>query len=221
MKFSSIHEFAVLFFSPAAIKGCWFKMKQGRFLLKKYASAAVHAENPAEDWKKVRKELGFGSDCIIFLTGNIGDDGVFYRTVTPDLPPKSMKDALVFELPGQLPGEVTDEKIQFLPVGKLPNETECAVNVYAFKPSGLDKVSALLSQSLKKADYLLYPLLGLKQDDPPCFLPEIEPDFFFADGQWHERNQWDDAMYGPWEKQFRELFELPGPSLFPVREYLG
>ena len=221
MKFSSIHEFAVLFFSPAGIKGCWFKMKQGRFLLKGHAEAAVHAENPAEDWKKIRKELGFGSDCIIFLAGNIGSDGVFYRTATPDLPPKPMKDALTFELPGQLPREVTDEQIQFMPAGKLPNETECAVNVYAFKPSGLDKVTALISQSVKKADYLLYPLLGLKLDDPPCFLPEIEPDFFFADGQWHERSRWDDAMYEPWEKQFRELFELPGPSQFSVRRYLG
>ena len=221
MQFSSIHEFAVLFFSPDSIKGCWFKRKAGRFLLKNHAIQAVHAENPAEDWKKLRKELGFGSDCIIFLTGNIGDDGAFYRTVTPDLPPKSMKDALSFELPGQLPREVTDEEIQFIPAGKLPNGTECAVNVYAFKPAGLDKVTALISQSLKKADYLVYPLLGLKLDDPACFLPDIEPDFFFADGQWHDRSRWDDSMYGPWQKIFRELFELPEPLQFSIRDYLG
>ena len=221
MKFSSIHEFAVLDFSPSGIRGCWFKRKSGRFSLKSHASLTVHAENPAEDWKKLRRELGFGSDCIIFLTGNIGDDSVFYRTVTPDLPPKAMKDALSFELPGQLPREVTDEEIQFIPAGRLPDGSECAVNVYAFKPSGLDKVTALISQSLKKADYLLYPLLSLKLDDPPCFLPEIEPDFFFADGQWHDRSSWDDSMYEPWEKQFRELFELPEPLNFPIRDYLG
>jgi len=96
-----------------------------------------------------------------------------------------------------------------------------AVNTYAYTPAGLDKVTAILSQSLKKADYLLYPLLTLTLDDPPCFLPEIEPDFFFADGQWHDRTRWDDSMYGPWEKQFHEIFELPPKADFSVRDYLG
>ena len=221
MKFSSLHEFAVLVFFPSGIKGCWFKKKSGRFSLKNFASLPVHAENPAEDWKKIRKELGFGSDCILFLSGNIGNDGVFYRTVTPDLPSKAMKDALYFELPGQLPREVTDEDIQFIPAGKLPDSSECAVNVYAFTQAGLDKVTALISQSFRKADYLLYPLLSLKLDDPPCFLPEIEPEFFFADGQWHDRDRWDDSMYEPWEKQFRDLFDLPAGKEFPLRDYLS
>ena len=221
MKFSSLHEFAVLVFFPSGIKGCWFKKKSGRFSLKNFASLPVHAENPAEDWKKIRKELGFGSDCILFLAGNIGNDGVFYRTVTPDLPSKAMKDALHFELPGQLPREVTDEDIQFIPAGKLPESSECAVNVYAFTQAGLDKVTALISQSFRKADYLLYPLLSLKLDDPPCFLPEIEPEFFFADGQWHDRDRWDDSMFEPWEKQFRDLFVLPAEKEFPLRDYLS
>ncbi len=220
MKFSSIHEFAVLVFSDSSIKGCWFKRKPGRFVLKNHVSKAVNAENPAEDWKKIRKELGFGSDCIIFLAGNIGSDGVFYRTTTPVLPPRAMKEALTFELPGQLPREVTDEKIQFIPAGKIPDENELAVNTYAYTPAGLDKVTAVISQSLKKADYLLYPLLTLTLDDPPCFLPEIELDFFFADGQWHDRTRWDDSMYGPWEKRFHEIFELPQAD-FSVRDYLG
>jgi len=221
MKFTSIHEFAVLVFSSGSIKGCWFKRKPGRFVLKNHLSRTVNAENPAEDWKKIRKELGFGSDCIIFLAGNISRDGVFYRTTAPILPPRAMKEALTFELPGQLPREVTDEKIQFIPAGKIPDENELAVNTYAYTPAGLDKVTAILSQSLKKADYLLYPLLTLTLDDPPCFLPEIEPDFFFADGQWHDRTRWDDSMYGPWEKQFHEIFELPPKADFSVRDYLG
>ncbi|MBO4633370.1 MAG: hypothetical protein J5858_15745 [Lentisphaeria bacterium] len=217
MKFSSIQEFAVLVFSSASIKGCWFKKRSGRFVLKNYVSAAVNPENPAESWKKLRKELGFGSDCIIFLAGNIGNDGIFYRTAAPVLPPKSLHDALMFGLPGQLPGEVTDEEIQFTPAGKLPDGTEIAVNVYAFTPSGLDRVTAQISQSLKKVDYLLYPLLALHLDDPPLYLPEIEPDFFFADGQWHDRSRWDDSMYAPWEKHFRECFDFP--EGFSVKDY--
>ena len=89
MKFSAIQEFAVLFFSPGHIRGCWFKRSRGRLALTKHISAPADAENPAGDWKKIRKELGFGSDCILFLTGNIGNAGVFYRTVVPDLPQKS------------------------------------------------------------------------------------------------------------------------------------
>ena len=132
-----------------------------------------------------------------------------------------MKDALLFELPSQLPKEVTDEEIQFIPAGLLPNGSECAVNVYAFSPSGMDEITARISQSLKKVDYLLYPLLPLRLADPALYLPEIEPDFFFADGQWHDRKKWNDAMYEPWEKQFREIFELPDSYEFPIREYLG
>lgn len=220
MNFSSIQEFAVLVFSPDRIRGCWFKKRSGRFVLKSHAVRTVDPGDPAADWKKLRKELGFGGDCIIFLSGNIGQDAVFYRTVTPKLPPKAMKDALQFELPGMLPQEVTDEEIQFIPAGLLPDETECAVNVYAFKPSGMDGVTARISQSLKKVDYLLYPLLPLKLDDPAIYLPEIEGDFFFADGQWHDRSKWDDSMYEPWEQEFRKLFELPDGSGFSVREYL-
>ena len=221
MKLSSLQEMAVILFTADRIKGCWFKKKSGCFMLKGHAVCKADAGNPAAAWKQLRKELGFGSDCIIFLAGNIGRDALFYRTVSPDLPPKAMKDALYFELPGQLPREVTDEEIQFIPAGHLPDGSECAVNVYAFAPSGMDEITARLSQSLKKADYLLYPLLPLRLTDPALYLPEIEPDFFFADGQWHDRKKWDDAMYEPWEKQFREIFELPDAGEFPVREYLG
>ena len=221
MNFSSIQEFAVLIFSPDCIRGCWFKKRSGHFMLKNHVSAAVNPENPAESWKKLRKELGFGSDCIIFLAGNIGDDGMFYRTAVPDLPPKAMKDALRFELPGLLPHEVSDEDIQFIPAGKLPETSECAVNVYVFTPSGINSVTARISQSLKKVDYLLYPLLPLRLNDPPVYLPEIEPDFFFADGQWHEKGKWDDSFYEPWEKQFHEIFELPETESFSIREHMA
>ena len=221
MKFSSIKEFAVLLFSPDRIRGCWFKRRAGRFLLKNYAVCSVNPENPAGDWKKLRKDLGCGGDCILFLSGNIGSDAVFYRTTTPDLPPKAMKEALKFELPSMLPREITEEKIQFIPAGKLPDESECVVNVYAFSPEGMDGVTAQISQSLKKVDYLLYPLLPLRLDDPPFYLPEIEPDFFFADGQWHDKNRWNDSMYAPWEKRFRKLFKLPETEDFSIREYLG
>ena len=210
-----------MLFTADGIKGCWFKKKSGRFVLKNHAVCKADAGNPAAAWKQLRKELGFGSDCIIFLAGNIGRDALFYRTVSPDLPPKAMKDALYFELPGQLPRDVTDEEIQFIPAGQLPETSECAVNVYAFSPSGMDEITARLSQSLKKVDYLLYPLLPLRLTDPALYLPEIEPDFFFADGQWHDRKQWNDAMYEPWEQQFRDIFELPGTGEFPIREYLG
>ena len=210
-----------MLFTADGIKGCWFKKKSGRFVLKNHAVCKADAGNPAAAWKQLRKELGFGSDCIIFLAGNIGRDSLFYRTVSPDLPPKAMKDALFFELPSQLPREVTDEEIQFIPSGMLPDGSECAVNVYAFSPAGMDEITARISQSLKKVDYLLYPMLPLRLTDPALYLPEIEPDFFFADGQWHDRKKWDDTMYEPWEKQFREIFELPDSREFPIREYLG
>ena len=221
MKISSLQELAVLIFTPALVRGCWFKRKSGRFVLKNHAVCPVDPGNPAAALKQLRKNLGFGSDCIIFLAGNLGKDALFYRTTSPDLPPKAMKDALYFELPGQLPREVTDEEIQFIPAGQLPDSSECAVNVYAFTPAGLDETTAQISQSLKKVDYLLYPLLPLRLTDPALYLPEIEPDFFFADGQWHDKSKWDDAMYEPWEKQFREIFELPQGYDFPVREYLA
>ena len=221
MKFSSLTEFAVLVYSADRIRGCWFKRKSGRPVLKNHASLPVDADDPAAAWKQLRKELGFGGDCVIFLAGSLGEDSLFYRTTAPDLPPKAMKDALRFELPGVLPREVTGEEIQFIPAGKLPEGAECAVNVCAFLPSGLDRITAQISQSLKKVDYLLHPMLPLRLEDQPFYLPEIEPDFFFADGQWHDCAKWTDAMYEPWERQFREIFELPAGPEFAIREYLG
>ena len=53
------------------------------------------------------------------------------------------------------------------------------------------------------------------------YLPELEPDFFFAEGQWHDRSRWNDEYYQEWTQKFGELFDLSGTPDFPVKDYLG
>lgn len=221
MKSSGLQEFAVLFFSSASVRGCWFRRRAGRFQVKAHGVCAADPENPADAWKQLRKQLGFGRDCMVFLTGNLSENAVFYRTTAPRLNVRAMKEALLFDLPCRLPQELPDAEIQFTCAGALPEQQENAVNVYAFPLAARDALTAKLSQSLKKIDCFLYPLLALRLDDPPVYLPELEPDFFFAEGQWHDRSRWNDEYYQEWTQKFGELFDLSGTPDVPVKDYLG
>lgn len=221
MKSSGLQEFAVLFFSPASVRGCWFRRRAGRFQIKAHGVCSADPENPADAWKRLRKQLGFGRDCAVFLTGNLSEKSFFYRTTAPRLNAKAMKEALLFDLPCRLPQELPDAEIQFTHAGVLPDQQENAVNVYAFPHAALDALTAKLSQSLKKIDGYLYPLLALRLDDPPLYLPELEADFFFSDGQWHDRSHWTDEYYEEWKQNLSGMFDWAGMPDFPVRDYLG
>lgn len=221
LKFSSIQEFAVLLFSKEDIRGCWFKKRSGRFVLKKYAVLKMDGTLLPEGLKKIRKELGFGRECITFLSGSLHEDGVFFRTSMPNVPVKAMREAILFEMPRMMLRNPENDLIQFTPAGNYQDESEMQVNVYSFPQAGLDSLTAAISQSLKKTDYFLYPLLPLRLTDGPVYLPQIEPDFFFADGQWHDKSKWDDKYYDSWENGFRERFELPDVPDFKIRDFTG
>ncbi len=222
MKFSSYKEFAVLLFSEKQAKGCFFKRRAGHFELKAHAAFPIEPSDPADAWKKLRHELGYGGDCPVILSGSM-NNGVFFRTSIPDMPPKAQKEALLFELPQVLPRNTENDLFQFVKSGESaePENKEISLNVYAFTSSDLEKLTALVSQNLRKVDFFIYPFLALRDTDAPAFVPETESDFYFGAGQWRPRASLDENWADAWTAEFKNWFLLPDFPVSSVREYFG
>ena len=214
------HEFAVMLFSQEDVKGCLFRRKAGRFEIRAFAAAAVDPQDPPAAWKKVRKEIGCGKECPLILAGSL-ENAYYYQTTLPDLPAKAMKEALLFELPQFMLGDTAGKQIQFFSTKSSQVNNEADVNFYAFDPAALNKISALVSQSLKKIDFFIYPLLALRKQDPPAFIPEIEKEFFFQDRQWFPVSEWNDEWNDEWKQIMTKLFIMPDDPGFSVNKYLG
>ncbi len=222
MKFSSYKEFAVLLFSEKQAKGCLFKRRAGHFELKAHAAFPIEPNDPADAWKKLRHELGYGRDCPVILSGSM-NNGVFFRTAIPDMPPKAQKEALLFELPQVLPRNTENDLFQFVKSGESaePENKEISLNVYAFTSSDLEKLTALVSQNLRKVDFFIYPFLALRDTDAPAFVPETESDFYFEAGQWRPRAALDENWTDWWTGEFKKWFLFPDLPPSFVREYFG
>ncbi len=222
MKLSAYKEFAILLFSEKQAKGCLFRRRAGHFELKAFAAFPVEPNDPADAWKKLRQELGFGRDCPLIFSGSM-KNGVFFRTTVPDLPPKAQKEALLFELPQGLLRDTENDLFQFVKSGENSDaeNKEISLNVYAFTSSDLEKLTAYISQSLRKVDFFIYPFLALRDTDGAAFVPEAEPDFYFDAGQWRPLETLDDNWLEWWEAEFKNWFLLPDTPRSFVQDYFG
>ncbi len=222
MKFSSYNEFAILLFSEKQAKGCLFRRRAGHFELKAHASFPIEPNDPADAWKKLRHELGFGRDCPLILSGSM-NNGVFFRTNIPDMPLKAQKEALLFELPQVLPRNTENDLFQFVKAGENSDaeSKEISLNVYAFTSSDLEKLTALVSQTLRKVDFFIYPFLALRDADGPAYVPETESDFYFEAGQWHPREALDENWIECWKTEFKKWFSFEDAPLSFVQDYFG
>ena len=223
-KSSSLKEFAVLLYSRDTVRGCFFRKKGSSFALQSYGKHPLDPENPSEGFRQLKKTLGYSASTILVLSGAMPGENFFFRTVLPEMPVSATKQALTLELPRVMPGVNTEEEFlfEFVPAGRYgEEESEVRMNVLAFTGKGLDSLCSMISQSLRKVDYYVHPLLPLRLTDGPLYLPEAEEDFFFADGLFHDKEQWKDDFYRPWEESLSKLFILPEEPPFSIREYLG
>jgi len=222
MRLSAYKEFAILLFSEKQAKGCLFKRRAGHFEVKNHAVLAVDPNDPADAWKKLRHQLGCGRDCPLILSGSM-KNGVFFRTTVPVLAPKALKEALRFELPQGLLRETENDLFQFVKSGETHDveNPEFSMNVFTFMPSDLESLTAIITQSLKKIDFFIYPLLALRDTDEPVFIPDVEPDFYFGAGQWRPLEGLDGKWLEWWETEFKKYFILPEDPSFSIRDYMG
>ena len=213
-------EFCVLFLCEERAQCCRFRKTAGRFRLKEYDSMPMNPADPAETCRKLLHRTGYGKDIPLIVSCAM-KEGIIYRCGCARLPANAMRSALEFELPRRLLHEPENGIIQFLP---LNGETEegVPVNVYAFPGSAMSRLAAIITQSARKADFYLYPLIALREEDGPLYLPELEPDFFFDRGEWHPVAALpsEDTWLPSWESEFRKQFQLPAGGTFRIRDYL-
>ena len=219
MKFSTLKEFAILFFAQGCIRCCTFRRDSKGIRLKAFAVSKHDGTDPAKAWKQVLRETSYSRVCPLILAGALRN-GTFFRCMSVRLAPKAMRNALEFELPQRLLQDTADFELEFLTLPEMEGEA-VPVNVYAFPSADKENLAAMLTQSIGKADYFVYPLLALQESDGPVFLPELESDFYFADGTWHPVADLPPEWFSFWEEEMRKRFQLPDHPEFRLSEWLG
>lgn len=219
MKFSTLKEFAVLLFAPGCVRCCTFRRDAGGVRLKAYAVCTHDETDPAKAWKQVLRETSYSRVCPLILAGAL-KGGTFFRCNSVRLAPKAMRNALEFELPQRLLQDTANFELEFVTRSDMEGET-VPVNVYAFPATDKERLAAMLTQSIGKADYFVYPLLALRESDGPVYLPDVESDFYFSEGGWHPLANLPPEWFSFWEKEMREHFVLPDDPGFRLSEWLG
>lgn len=219
MRSSAYRDFAVVAFSEQRVRGCRFRTEGGAIRLSASAVELLDPTDPVQAWKKVLKSLSYHRNMPLFLSGAL-NRGIFFRCFSARLAPKALRSALEFELPTHLLKEPEQCNFQFLQQTEPESPDGFPVNVYAFPEQSLERVAAMITQSGSRADYFLYPLMNIKEKDPPVFLPEFEPGFCFMEGEWHPAEELEgiDWLDG-WRKKWDGLFRMPAEKEFPLEEY--
>ena len=207
LKLGEIKNFTVVSFTSAAVCGGVFDMRSGRWHLRRVAEKKLAgAKEPAALWRELWSELHGGGDLVI-LTGTV-PRGVFFSFETLRLAPREQREALLLELPRQMLTPPDDPVFQYLPVGVGGSGDMEQLNVYSFERKALDAVTALLRRARLRADELIHPLLTVRPDDPPVFLPALDREFYFSGGKFHRTRGDDsaDAAVAEWKKILEKQF---------------
>ncbi len=221
MRHSAYKEFAVVVFSEQNVHGCRFRMEGGAIRLAAFHSAPQEPNDPVRAWRTVIRAISYSRNMPLFISGALGK-GVFFRCVSARLAQKALRSALEFELPNHLLKEPELCNFQFLQQTEPETEDGLPVNVYAFPEHSLERVAAMITQSGYRADYFIYPLMNAKPGDPPVFLPEFEPDFCFADGEWHPAEELAETDWtAAWKEKWGKRFRLPEKEGFRFHDFFA
>ena len=204
-----IKHFSVLHFAPDMVRGARFERTEKQWKLCCCASAELDEENPAAAWKTVLKAIE-RRDGVLILTGAL-PDGVFFQFKSTELPPREQRGAVELELSRHLMNVPEDRVFQF--ASTVPgDDLQVTVGVYLFQDNSLNRISARMTQSSCRADGFVYPFIALEPGDPELYLPEIEPEFCFANGSWHPVNDRDEAIRKTgelWQDIFNRILSYP------------
>ena len=182
MELLGIKNFAVLYFTPEIVRGAKFERTDKQWKLVNCSTAPIDNENPAAAWKTVLKAVT-RRDTLLVLTGAL-PDGVFFQFNSVELSSREQRGAVELELSRHLV-QIPENRIFQFASGTPGEDLRVPVGVYLFENQALNSVAARMSQCSGRADGFVYPFLALEPGDPKLFLPEIEPNFAFANGSWH------------------------------------
>ncbi|MBQ9502701.1 MAG: hypothetical protein IJU70_11135 [Lentisphaeria bacterium] len=201
-------QFAVVMFSPTHIRGAVFSRGKSVPALTAFAEERVDSSDASGCWKTVLNRIGCGKSVPMYICGSFRG-GIFFQTLSADLPADEQRGALELELPRHLISIPDDHRLQFVPCGGEGEKVR--VNAYVFPAASIGSVADPLSGCGRKTDGFIYPLMALQADDPPFFNAEIEPGFCFSGGQWHPfaGEAVPPAVPEAWGRLFSGVFSLP------------
>lgn len=220
MRISSRLVYQIVSFSPAAMRVCKFRKHGQKYRIVSWNTVPCgQGVDPAALRKALEDNGGQISGCMV-LTGAM-ESGTFFTCPGAPLNVRAQKSALEFELPLhmlQVPQECVLQFNRFPATAE--GETD-RLNVYAFDAMGIHQMASFLTMAKVKADEFIYPLLGIKHDDPPVCLPEIESGFCWQHGEWIPYRGSAEECNKQWTSVLENDIEFPVGKEFSVSDYLA
>ena len=183
MRISSRLVYQIVSFSPAAMRVCKFRKHGQKYRIVSWNTVPCEQGGESAALRKALEDNGGQISGCMVLTGAM-ESGTFFTCPGAPLNVRAQKSALEFELPLHMLQVPQDCVVQFTRFPAAAEGESDLLNVYAFDSVAINHMASFLTMAKVKADEFIYPLLGIKRDDPPVCLPEIESGFCWQHGEW-------------------------------------
>ena len=225
MRISGRLEYQIVSFSPAAVRVCKFRKRGQKYRIVSWNTVPCEQGGESAALRKALDDNGGQISGCMILTGAM-ESGTFFTCPGAPLNVRAQRNALEFELPLhmlQVPPEciVQFARYQTQTQNQEQVETSDRLNVYAFDSIAINHLASFLTMAKVKADEFIYPLLGIRNDDPPVCLPEIESGFCWQRGEWIPFNGKAEECNKQWKAVLEKTFDFPAGKDFPVSDYLA
>ena len=225
MRISGRLEYQIVSFSPAAMRVCKFRKRGQKYRIVSWNTVPCEQGGESAALRKALDDNGGQISGCMILTGAM-ESGTFFACPGAPLNVRAQRNALEFELPLhmlQVPPEciVQFARYQTQTQNQEQVETSDRLNVYAFDSIAINHLASFLTMAKVKADEFIYPLLGIRNDDPPVCLPEIESGFCWQRGEWIPFNGKAEECNKQWKAVLEKTFDFPAGKDFPVSDYLA
>ena len=225
MRISGRLEYQIVSFSPAAMRVCKFRKRGQKYRIVSWNTVPCEQGGESAALRKALDDNGGQISGCMILTGAM-ESGTFFSCPGAPLNVRAQRNALEFELPLhmlQVPPEciVQFARYQTQTQNQEQVETSDRLNVYAFDSIAINHLASFLTMAKVKADEFIYPLLGIRNDDPPVCLPEIESGFCWQRGEWIPFNGKAEECNKQWKAVLEKTFDFPAGKDFPVSDYLA
>ena len=220
MRISSRLVYQIVSFSPAAMRVCKFRKHGQKYRIVSWNTVPCEQGGESAALRKALEDNGGQISGCMVLTGAM-ESGTFFTCQGAPLNVRAQKNALEFELPLHMLQVPQDCVLQFT---RFPAQAEGEtdrLNVYAFDGVAINHLASFLTMAKVKADEFIYPLLGIKHDDPPVCLPEIESGFCWQHGEWVPFRGSAEECNKQWTAVLENNFEFPVGREFSVSDYLA
>ena len=220
MRISSRLVYQIVSFSPAAMRVCKFRKHGQKYRIVSWNTVPCEQGGESAALRKALEDNGGQISGCMVLTGAM-ESGTFFTCPGAPLNVRAQKNALEFELPLHMLQVPQDCVLQFT---RFPAQAEGEtdrLNVYAFDAVAINHMASFLTMAKVKADEFIYPLLGIKRDDPPVCLPDIESGFCWAHGEWIPYRGNAEECNKQWTAVLEKDFEFPVGRDFSVSDYLA